>query len=154
MIINGIAHWAKVVGPAQPGYDKTQKEWSIDVAINEATKKVLQEAGIGSKVKNKGDDRGDFITFKRKELRSDGTPAKPIEIKNSMGKPWDGKTLIGNGSEVNIKFLVNEVPYNGKVFKKPGILALQVVKLVEYEGGDREDFPEYNEDGAEDWTNS
>jgi hypothetical protein len=57
-------------------------------------------------------------------------------------KPWDGKTKIGNGSKVNVKFVINDVPYGGKVWKKPGILGVQVVDLVPYEGGDYEEFPE------------
>lgn len=157
LILQGSAYWAKIVGDPQPGYDKTQKEWSMDLGnLTEKNIATLKEAGLGHKVKNKGDDRGDFIQFKRKALKKDQAtgamvPSKPIEIVDKDKNPWDGKTKIGNGSTVNVKFLVNETTYNGKKFLKPGIIGVQVVKHVPWEGGDHEDFPEYNEDGTETW---
>lgn len=157
MIIQGTAYWAKIVGDPQPGYDKTQKEWSIDVGnLDDETVQKLKAEGIGNKVKNKGDDRGNFISFKRKALKKDQAtgqmvPSKPIKIVDAQKREWDGKTLIGNGSTVNVSFVINDVPYNGKNFRKPGIIAVQVVKLVDYEGGQREEFPEYNDDGSDNW---
>lgn len=151
MIIQGTAFWAKVVGPAQPGYDKTQKEWSIDVAISKEVKEQLVKEGLKAKIKNKGDDRGDFISFKRKEIRADGTPSKPIRIVDGEKRDWDQKVLIGNGSTVNVSFMVNDYTYNGAAGKKPGLIAIQVVKLVPYEGGDHEDFATYDETGTETW---
>lgn len=156
MIIKGKAYWAKIVGDPQPGYDKTQKEWSIDLSIDEATKALLKKEGVGSKVKNSDDVRGDYITFKRKAIRQDGEPAKPIRVVG-LGPDkkglWD-KTLIGNGSEVNVSFVINEGTYNLKPYKKPSIIAVQVVNLVPYEGKD-DGFDSYTgEDGAENWDNA
>lgn len=155
MIIKGTAHWAKVVGAPGWGYKNQHKEWSIDVAIDEATRKALIAAGVdGSYIKNKGDDRADFLTFRRRELKADGTPGKPIAIVDGKGNEWDGKTLLGNGTIVNAKIALNERE-GAKTFK-PGLIKLQVVKLVEYEGragGDDEDFGTYNEAGEEEaWT--
>lgn len=152
MIIQGHAFWAKIVGEPQPGYDKNTKEWSMDLSINDDTVKKLKAEGLGPKIKNKQDDRGNFISFKRKQVRADGSFSKPIPIKDAKGQDWDGKTLIGNGSLVNVMCVINETEYQGKKHLKPGIIKVQVVKLVEYEGGDREDFPEYNEDGQEVWA--
>jgi hypothetical protein len=157
LIIQGIAHWAKIVGDPQPGYDKTQKEWSLDLEIDEATIEKLKEVGLGHKVKtSKGDSPYTFIQFKRKALKKDQAtgqmvPAKPIKIVDAQKRAWD-ETLIGNGSLLNVSFMVNEVPYNGRIHLKPGIVGVQVVKLVEYEG--REDFEEYpvDDDGNEDWS--
>lgn len=151
MIINGICFWAKVVGAAQPGYDKTKKEWSIDVSISKETKDVLVKEGLKSKIKNKGDDRGDFISFKRKEVRNDGTLSKPIRIVDNAKREWDQTVLIGNGSEVNVSFMINDYEYNGVAGKKPGLIAVQVVKLVPYEGGEYEEFATYDENGTETW---
>lgn len=109
---------------------------------------------MGHKVKNKGD--GSFIQFKRKALKKDQAtgqmvPAKPIEIVDKNRNPWDGKTLIGNDSVLNVNFVVNETTYNNKKFLKPGIIKVQVVELVEYEGGEREEFPDYNDGNDENW---
>jgi hypothetical protein len=152
MIIQGTAYWAKIVGEPQPGFDKSQKEWSLDLSVNDDTVAKLKAEGLGPKIKNKQDDRGNFISFKRKQIRADGSFAQPIPIKDAKGQDWDGKTLIGNGSLVNVMFLINDTEYKGKKFKKPGILKVQVVKLVEYEGGEREEFPEYDESGQEQWS--
>lgn len=107
--------------------------------------------GLKAKIKNKGDDRGDFISFKRKEIRSDGVTAKPIRVVDNLKKLWDQEVKIGNGSEVNVSFVVNEYTYNGTTGKKPGLIAIQVVKLVPYEGGNHEDFATYDEEGNETW---
>jgi hypothetical protein len=53
----------------------------MDLAIKatEVKEKLVAE-GLKSKIKNKGDDRGDFIQFKRKAIKSRRYAAKPIEI--------------------------------------------------------------------------
>lgn len=151
MVIKGKAHWAKVLGAPGWGYKKQHKEWSVDVAIDDATKERLLAEGMGKTyIKNKGDERGNFITFRRRELKRDGTPGKPIEVLDRTGKDWDQKKLIGNGTVVNAKIILNDV--DGENYKKPGLLKLQIVDLVEYEGnGDAEDLPIYTDDGEETW---
>lgn len=153
MIIKGIAHWAKVVGEPQPGYDKTKREWSLDLEIDADTKKLLAKEGLGPKIKLSKDGEYEYLSFKRPEFRKDGTPAKPIRIVDAQKNAWPADTKIGNGSVVNVSFVINETEYNGKKHKKPGIIAIQVLKLVEYEGGEREDFEAYpsDETGAETW---
>lgn len=83
----------------------------------------------------------DFIKFKRMEFYIDRKTGekkknKPIEVIDAYGKPWNQETLIGNGSEVNVRFRV----YEG--FKKQTqtiIDAIQVVNLVPFE--QKEPFP-------------
>ena len=154
MIITGFAHYAKVLGKPAWGYEKQYKEWSIDVAISADTRTALIAAGMDSAaIKNKGDDRGDFITFKRREFKKDGEPGKPIEVVDKKQQAWDHAKLIGNGSKINAKIALNEQV--GKKGLKPGIIKLQVVDLVEYEGRamDEEDLPTYADDGSvETWS--
>jgi hypothetical protein len=152
MVIQGKAYYAKVLGAPAWGYKKQYKEWSIDVTLDAATKARLLEAGMSkSAIKNKQDDRGEFLTFKRREKKKDGTDGKPIEVVNKKGQEWNQKALIGNGSVVNCKIALNE--YEGET--KPGLIKLQIVEHAEYEGraGDDEDLPMYNDDGTvEDWS--
>ena len=152
MIIQGKAYWAKIIGAPQGGFDKSVLEWSMDLAIDAETRKKLEAEGLKSKIKNKGDDRGDFIQFKRKAVKSDGTSAKPIRVVGPGGKNdlWDDRK-IGNGSKVNVSMVINDTEYGGKKFKKPGIIAVQVIDYVPYEGGDYEEFPEYDDAGTEQW---
>ena len=150
MIIQGIAYWAKVTGEPSWGYKNQYKEWSIDIALDDKTvKKLLAEGVAKDKIKNKGDDRGNFLTLKRRELRKDGEPAKRIPVVGPDGKtPWDQNVLIGNGSRVNVKLILNE---NDDGTTRPSILRLQVVEHVPY--GDGEDFTDYTDgEGNEDWS--
>lgn len=148
LLIRGKAKWAKVIGDPVWGFEKTFKEWAIEVEIDEETVAKLKAEGLGDRVKDKGD--GPFVKFSRKELKQDGTPNKPIRIVDSKGNPWNGEK-IGNGSTVNVNFAINE--YKPKKFSM-NILALQVWDHVPYNGGD---FPvkEDGEDTAgdqDDWS--
>jgi hypothetical protein len=130
MLIQGKAKWAKVIGDPVWGYENKFKEWSVDVYVDEATAEKLKSEGLGDKLKDKGN--GLYITFKRKELKKDGTPNQPIRVVDHHGEAWD-KRKIGNGSTVNVNFVINEY--------KPGqnnanILSMQVWDYVSYEGGE------------------
>ena len=148
-ILQGQAYYAKVIGKPKPGYDKTKLEWSTDVAINSETKKRLIKEGVGAYIKNKGDDRGDFISFKRAATKMDGTPGKPIEVVDNKGQPWDQNTFIGNKSVVNVMYALNEKAAGGL---KPGLIKMQVWEHVPYvpTGEGAEDFP--IADTGEDWS--
>lgn len=152
MIIKGTAHWAKIVGEPGWGYKKQHKEWSMDVSIDETTRKQLISEGMdGSYIKNKGDDRGDFITFRRRSVKANGDPAKPIDITDAKGETW-GKDLIGNGSTVLVKIALND--REGAKTKKPSLIKVRIMNLVAYEGGsgDSEDFEDYvDANGEEKW---
>lgn len=142
-ILSGVAHWAKVTGAPQAGYDGVTKEWSIDVSLDEAGVQAFKDAGVAKRIKNKDDDRGDFVTFKRKEYKFDGeTKNEPIRIVDAKKNPWPQDTLIGNGSKVNINYSINETRYG----LHPTLLAIQVVDLVEYKGGGGDDFDVVGDD--------
>lgn len=145
MLIRGKAKWAKVVGEPHWGYENKFKEWSLDVYVDEATLAKLKAEGLGSKIKDKGN--GPYITFKRKELKQDGTPNNPIRIVDHKGEPWDGRK-IGNGSVVNVNFAINEF---GKNQKAANILSLQVWEHVKFDN----EFPTREDGeaaGEDDWT--
>jgi hypothetical protein len=125
-LIKGVAYWAKVVGKPQPGYNKDELEWSLDVVPDEASVQKLKDLGAGHYLKEK--NNGLTITFKRKALKRDGEPAKPIQIWDHKNNEWDGR-LIGNGSTVNVSFTLNETKTKPKRLK-PSILSLQVWDLV------------------------
>ena len=61
-VINGKAYWASITSP-NTTFD-SDGVWTIDVGnLDEKNKKILESDGLV--VKNKGDDREDFITIKR-----------------------------------------------------------------------------------------
>lgn len=147
MLIQGKARWAKITGAPHDGFERAFKEWSIDVVVDEATQEKLKAEGLGPRLKDKGN--GVFMTFKRKELKKDGSPNQPIRVVDHHGEAWDARTKIGNGSTVNVNFATNE--YKKGEFNA-NILSLQVWDLVAYEGGEfptREDVPAATEDWSE-----
>lgn len=132
MIIRGNVKWAKL-DPKNPGwgYKNAHKEWSFDFSLDEATEKKLLAEGMSKDyIKNKGDDRGNFLSFKRRELKRDGTPSKPFEVKDKYGNDWDHSKKIGNGSVMDVKIVLNEV--DGQKGLKPSAIKMKVHELVEF----------------------
>jgi hypothetical protein len=147
LLIQGKAKWPKIIGEPIWGFEKKHREWSIDVFIDDETAHKLEVEGLKDKIKDKGD--GQFITFKRRELKQDGSPNTPIRVVDHHGELWNPRTKIGNGSTVNVNFAINEY---GKNQKSANILSLQVWDLVPYAGSEfptREDEPTAEADG--DW---
>lgn len=133
-------------------YSKDGKEWKVDLEIDEATVKEAKKLKIADKIR-RGEpyekdgvekpaylDGRPYLTFRQAELRRDGSPNNPIEIKDILGKPWDYTKEIGNGSVVDLKFAVVD---NGPG-KKKGIYprAIRVLELVEFK---RQTFTDIDE---------
>jgi len=135
-VISGTAYWAKV---HQPHYDQYNEQgiFSIDVTVDTKTKKQLQDLGLGPRIKNKGDERGDFVTIKRKAKRKDGSANKAPDVMDGMKRPLEG-TLIGNGSAVNVLYKTYEWVHKptGNTGVSADLQAIQVVDLVPYAGAE------------------
>lgn len=137
--LTGKAFWVKVLGDPVENYREDGNEWCIDVTPNQKGIELLRRIGLGEKLRNKDDDREDFITFRRNELKKDGTENNKIEVVDADGNPWDEDKPIGNGSTVKVRFSVFEMPAKGK-FKaiiKPVIYKITVLELVEYKRPDK-----------------
>ena len=130
-VLNGKAYWASVVTP-NTTFDE-DGVYSIDLAVDEENKKSAVAEGLS--IKNKGDERGDFVTIKRKAKRKDGSAIRAPDIMDNMKRPLQN-TLIGNGSTVNVLFKTYE--WNHKPTTRRGkstdLQAVQVVNLIPYEG--------------------
>jgi len=153
MMLQGKAYWAKVLGQPQDGYTAGEREWSIDIEPTEAgIEKYLAEGGSPAYLKEKENHPaiGKFFAFKRKELKKDGDKAKPINVVDRAGQPWDRSVKIGNESVVNFKFALNEVKTGvNKGQQKPSLISIQVWEHVPYEGSG-DDFEEFPTD--DNWT--
>jgi len=145
--LTGKAYWFKVLGKPVPNYNKDGFEWAFDVSVDEATKKDLIGYGLASKIKNRGDERGDFITFKRASVKRSGPKAgeenDPIRVIASDGKTvWDKSVKLGNGSTIKVKFTLNEV--TNKRTKEKSMradpLSIQVWDYVPYVETERQEF--------------
>lgn len=124
-IISGKAYWAAIVEPNTT----FEPVWSVDITLDEKTKAIVEKDGLT--VKNKGDDRGEFVTLKRKVMKKDGTKRNGPSVKDSRNQPW-GDQLVGNGSQVNVKYQPFEWKYAGKAGMSADLMAIQVVDLVPY----------------------
>jgi len=137
ILLSGKAYWASVVEP-NTTYEPV---WQVDVTVDEETKQKLESIGLS--VKNKGDDRGDFFSCRRKVVKRDGSKRDAPRVIDAKKMPWDNR-LIGNGSAVKVKIQPYEYAYAGKAGVSADFMAMQVIDLVPY-GDPSGDFQE--EDG-------
>lgn len=144
-VISGTAYWAKV---HQPHYDQYNEKgiFSIDVTVDAKAKKQLQDLGLGPRIKNKGDERNDFITIKRKYTRKDGTKNSAPRVVDSKRTPVSPDILIGNGSLVNVAFDTYDYDIKGNKGVGSSLKAVQVTKLVEYSPS--ENLDEFSEESG------
>ena len=126
-IISGEAYWAHVITPNTKF--NSDGEWSIEICnLNAKNKKVAE--GDGLTIKNKGDERGDFVTLKQYARNKEGT-FRPMSVKDSERNIFPSNKRIGNGSKVNASYFPKPyTQYGGGV--KGYLNAVQVVDLVEY----------------------
>ena len=144
-VISGTAYWAKV---HQPHFDQYNEQgiFSIDVTVDAKTKKQLQDLGLGPRIKNKGDERNDFVTIKRKYTRKDGTKNSAPRVVDSKKTPISPDDLIGNGSKVNVAFDTYDYNVKGNQGVCASLKAVQVIKLIEYSPS--ENLDEFSEESG------
>jgi len=132
MVIRGKASYAKILGDPVLNYSKDGKEWKMDLVIDDATEKEFKAAGIGDRVKRKEKylNNAPHVTFKQAEFRRSGEPNRPIKVTDILGDDWDQKKLIGNGSDVDVTFVVQDHGPGKK--KGMYIRSVRILKLVEY----------------------
>ena len=131
--ITGKCHYASITEPNT----KFDPVWSIQVEINDDNREVVEKSGL--KVANKGDERGDFVTIKRKVHRKDGTERNAPLVMDSQNNRWNNEKKIANGSTVNVKAIPYEWDYAGKSGISADLAAVQIVDFIEY-SGNQQDF--------------
>lgn len=137
VVIRGKASFAKILGEPVLNYNKDGKEWKMDLLLtNKDSLKELKAAGIADRIKRKETylDGEPYLSFKQTEYRKDGiTKNDPIPVVDIKGKLWDDEKLIGNGSDVDVKFVIMDFGPGKK--KGVYIRGVRVLNLVPYEGG-------------------
>ena len=131
-VLSGKAYWASVSTP-NTTYEPV---YQVDLSLNEG--EVEKAKKLGLKIKSKGDDRGNFVSIKRKVNRKDGGVNSAPALKDAQKRDMHG-TLIGNGSDVNVLFKTYEWEYAGNKGIGTDLQAVQVVNLVAYGGKDDAD---------------
>lgn len=82
-IVSGTAYWASVAAP-NTTFD-SDGVWEVNVCnLDDEAKATLEADGV--LIRNKGDEKGDYVQIKRKVRRSDGgvnTAPKVVDSNNS-----------------------------------------------------------------------
>lgn len=127
-VIRGRLNWAKVLGaPVMNDYAK-EKQWSVDVSPDAAGMTVLRSLKLDGKIKNKGDARGNFISFRQSEFKKNGELNDPINITDAKGNPWPENKKLGNETVADVKFSYTDFGQT----KGSYIKAIRVLKHVPY----------------------
>jgi|TARA_R110002020_G_scaffold391805_1_gene602197 hypothetical protein len=127
-VISGTAYWAAITNP-NTTFD-SDGIWSIDVAnLDKKNLEMVKKDGLA--IKNKGDDRGDFVTVKRRVRRKDGSLNRAPDLVDGQKRTMTN-TLIGNGSKVNVHYTTYEWEFKGRAGVSADLRAVQVVELIPY----------------------
>jgi len=152
MIQSGVkVNWCKLLGAPVDNYAKDGKEWTVDLIFEDEALVGVREAGFATEayLKTLKDGTENVFKYRRNAVRKDGEPAKPIEVVDKYGKPWDSNILIGNGSTVTIKYFLTTMESGKNEGKQKLVLTgVKVDDLVEYAA---EDNFQFEEDPAETW---
>ena len=138
-VINGTAYWASVTTPNTTFNE--DGEWKIDVCnLSEESVDMLIQDGLEERIKNKDDDRGAFITFKRQvKNKKTGITNTAPDLMDAQKRPMFN-TLVGNGSIVNVLYKPFDWSFQKSKGRSASLEAVQVVDLVEYGGSVSDSF--------------
>ena len=127
-VISGTAYWASVISP-NTKFD-ADGVWTIDVGnLDDLNKKKAQKDGLT--IKNKGDEKDDFVTIKRKVRNAKGNLNRQPNVVDA-NKTLITETMVGNGSKVNVLYEPFEWNFGGKTGVSADLRAVQVTELVPY----------------------
>ena len=149
-VISVKAYWASIASP-NTTFDP-DGVWTVDVG-NLDKKAIEQVKADGLTVKNKGDDRGDYVTIKRKVRRKDGQMNRTPDLVDSNKRQMVG-TMIGNGSDVNVLYSTYDWEFKGRKGTSADLKSVQVTDLVPYNTEEGESFEVVDGYKSEDATSS
>ena len=127
-VIAGTAYWASVIHP-NTKFD-ADGVVTIDVGnLDDLNKKKANKDGLT--IKDKGDEKGEFVTIKRRVRNNKGVLNRAPNVVDA-NKRLITDTMIGNGSKVNVLYEPFEWNFGGKSGVSADLRAVQVTELVPY----------------------
>ena len=139
MVIEGIAYWASITSP-NTTFEPT---YTINLVISESKADELRSQGI--KVVDK--DEGPTVVIKRKVNGPNGMIRKAPGLIDNRKQEID--VTVGNGSHVKVQYKEWESQWNGRTYKGLDFMKMQVLKLVEYNDPNADEFEIEDEEEAE-----
>ena len=122
-VLRGQAYWSNIRKP-----NEMSGKLQMDIGnMDEASLKLLKDADIP--LKNKGDERGDFITLK-------GSPEYPPRVTDSKKYALAEPVQLGNGTRVKVPFAPYEWDFKGKTGTSVGLNSIMVLELVTFSSGE------------------
>jgi len=156
-IIRGAELWWAKLDPKHPVEPFGTLQWEVQLRFPKSAVEEMEQFGTVKKCK---EGKLYQLNLKKKAVKADGEPAKPIkvELKNEDGdlEEIDPRT-IGNGSVGAVKIMLRDYQITGpkgKVTKEGTAITLHAVQLdeegyIKYEPRDGGfDFDEEDEDEA------
>ena len=137
---NAKIMWAKLGDNAGTKYMSEEKEWSVDVVVNDEQAKAWTESGVKPALRNK--DGLQVITLRKDCVwKKSGDAQKAPMVVDQFGDALD-PAIIGNDSVANVQYSVNDWEFNGTKGRSARLIAVQVVELNEYTptDGDSSEF--------------
>lgn len=129
--IIGIANWAKLFERNRDNseyHEATDGITCLDLILDQEAITTLKETG--SRLRPRMTEEGMVVKFRRPwahpKIEAFGGAPKVVDHEDN---PWDDSVSIGNGSRVEVFFVVYDTPM-GKGTRMEGV---RVLELVEYE---------------------
>lgn len=143
-MVRGRASYCKML-PQQshPNYNRDGFEWTLDVyELRKQDLETLKALGVGDRIKQKDSylDGEPYFKFKQKCERADGKKNDPVPVVDAEGRPWNPDNLIGNGSLLDVKFVVMDFGRGKPMGVYPR--SIRVLDWVPYMANAFEELPE------------
>jgi hypothetical protein len=144
MILNNVkVKWARVGDNPAQKYASEDTEWTVDCHVTPEQSKEWVAKGFAQKERFDPEDGTPFVKIKRNTHFNKKNPVTGIMEKMAISAPFVkdkygdnlGDMAIGNGSLCNVQYMERPWEYAGKSGVTATLVGVQVMELVEYEGG-------------------
>ena len=129
-VYEGMAMWASITTPNT----RFEPKYTIDLVVDDETASQLKSEGYNVKDM----EEGPTITIKRNVSGPNEMIRKAPALMDKNKNVLD--CLVGNGSKVRVQAKPWKMNKNGQAFQGLELQAVQVIDLVQYSGGDGDEF--------------